>query len=123
MATLNLETICDMLRAKGIPAYVEQTGGGCATIYAGESFERTEPMYSWASGEREVIGHGTETRFPALAGPGWFDGPGWTEGRADTADFYIGPDDDGDNAPPFTANDEWTEQTAADAIASVVRGS
>lgn len=80
MTEFSMDGVVDALNAAGFKAYTEQTGGGCATIYAGE---------------RYVDGEG-DTRFQILAGPGWFAGEGlWTEPRADTDDFYIGPDDDG----------------------------
>ena len=34
-AELDMDAIVERVRAAGFPAYVEQTGGGCATVYAG----------------------------------------------------------------------------------------
>jgi hypothetical protein len=88
---LNLEKIVDVLRMAGIPAYVEQSGGGCATIYVGEA--------------QEVNG---DPRYAVLAGPGWFEGPGWSNGRGQTDDFSVGPDDDGESdsvRTPVNANE------------------
>lgn len=76
---IDFDAVRTALHARGIDAYVEQTGGGCATIYAGPTHE--EP--GWGK------------RWACLAGPGWFDGPGWTNPKGDPNDFYIGPDDDG----------------------------
>lgn len=104
MTELNFDSICELLRAQGIPAYVEQTGGGCATIYAGEP-DRTDP--DWP-------------RFAAVAGPGWFEGPGWTNGRGDTGEFYVGPDDDGESEVIVPATSRWDEARAAKAIADLI---
>jgi hypothetical protein len=86
MAELNMETIVALVKAQGIAAYVEQTGGGVATIYAGDT--RTEA--------------GTEY-YAVAAGPGRFSGPRWSEARGDDEDFCVGPDNDG-SAP----NDAYT---------------
>lgn len=83
---VNLDRICDWLHLYGVPAYVEQTGGGCATIYAGEQIDR--------------FGDG-DLYWQIAMGPGWFEGPAWTNGHAVIGDFYIGPDDQGDT-PPVT---------------------
>ncbi len=105
MPEINLEQVCDILRDKyGVTSYVEQTGGGCATIYAGP--------------RREVDG---ESRYAASAGPGWFAGPGWINGRAHTDEFYVGPDDDGESEY-VSAQDDWDEAKAAEAIAAVIKG-
>jgi hypothetical protein len=75
---LNLDTIVEQVRRAGVHAYVAQTGGGVATIYAG-------PLR--VEGELEY--------YAVAAGPGWFEGPGWENGRGDDADFTIGRDNDG----------------------------
>ena len=96
MSELNLDTVVENLKSRNVKAYVEQTGGGCATILVGEV---------------------TDGRAEVLAGPGWFSGPAWTEGRADTEDFYIGPDDDG-IADPIRVGDDWDEQKVAEVISA-----
>lgn len=78
MARISMDKVCQYLQRAGIKAYVEQTGGGTATIYAGTM--------------------GTDMRWPAVAGPGWFNGVGFTEAEGDSDDFYIGADDDGESA-------------------------
>jgi hypothetical protein len=57
-ATIDLDEVCQVITKAGLPAYVEQTGGGCQTIYVG-------PWY------RDDYG----SQLPA-----WMIGPGWREG-------------------------------------------
>jgi hypothetical protein len=78
--TIDMHRVCDLLTERGIFAYVEHTGGNVATIFAGEVYEDEDG----------------ESRYPAIAGPGRFEGPWWSNPRGETADFYIGPDDDGE---------------------------
>lgn len=78
---IDLDAVVAILNHRGHFAYVEQTGGGCATIYAGPQFHDDEGY----------------KRYAAVAGPGWFNGPGWTLAAADCRDFYIGADDDGES--------------------------
>jgi hypothetical protein len=119
--TIDLDEVVRILKDEHqVPAYVEQTGGGTATIYAGWWFMNQEPQYRWEDGERIQVDAESVPRFPAIAGPGWFEGPGWTKGRATVDDFYIGPDDDGE-ADPVTATRDWTERDAAAAIARQVK--
>lgn len=87
MTDINLETVVEIVkRDHGLHAYVEMTGGGTATIYAGKI-------------TTDADGYG---RYAAIAGPGWFEGPNYTEGRGSLDDFYIGCDDDGDGQPVAT---------------------
>ena len=79
MSEFSMNEVTEALHALGHPAYTEQTGGGCATIYAGPRWD--EP--GWGS------------RYAAIAGPGWFANYRWTDPRGDTDDFYVGADDDG----------------------------
>lgn len=66
---VNLETIAAKLREAGLAdAYVEQTGGGTATLLV------------------------LDGRFGI--GPGWFEEPGYREGRAHTSDLAYGPIDE-----------------------------
>jgi hypothetical protein len=55
---LNLDTIAELIHRHGIWAYVEQTGGGCATIYAGAQYTNRK----------------AGTTYAAIAGPGTY---GW----------------------------------------------
>ena len=72
-------------KATNLPAYVEMTGGGVATIYVGERDE--------------------DDRFLLAIGPGTFH---WTDDGGDSVfyaeDLNVGPDDDGEgiNLTPTT---------------------
>lgn len=96
-----MNRIVELLQAKGVAnAYVEQTGGGCATIYAGPT---------------HLDGNGDE-RWAVCAGPGWFTNGGGAFG--DRADFYIGPDDDGE--APLDELDRPTEDTTDEQVAEMI---
>jgi hypothetical protein len=102
---LSLDAIVDLLRRGDIPAVVEQTGGGCATIQIGD-------LFTDAAGAE---------RYPILCGPGWFEGPRWKNARGDTEDLYVGPDDDG-VADPVSLRGVRTEAEAAATIAALLIG-
>lgn len=98
---VDMDAVACVLRRRGHDrCYVEQTGGGVATIYLGPD----------ARDETESEGIATEvaadTRQLAIAGPGWFEGEHWTRARAWLTDFYIGPDDHGVSDPvvPWSAD-------------------
>ena len=90
--TRNMTLICEHMRKLGDPtAYVEYTGGGTATIYAGPKFINPE----------DDPGYGE--RYTLIAGPGWFEGE---IGKVSLEEFYYGPDDDGFAEPnKVTAED------------------
>ena len=81
MTKFSMDAVVASLRAAGHKAYVQQTGGGCATIYAGENY-------------LDAAGH---PRYQILAGPGRYSWDSTKDSIADTDDFYLGPDDDGDS--------------------------
>ncbi|MEU4295404.1 hypothetical protein AB0E63_44900 [Kribbella sp. NPDC026596] len=56
---LDLDDVVDRIHEQGVWAYVEQTGGGCATIYAG----------AWRS---VPDGRYDRTMYSAVAGPGTY---------------------------------------------------
>ncbi len=98
---VDMQVVVEFINREGIPAYVEHTGGNCATIYAGVPYKvivdctcpRTETLQ-----QHEPycpVPHGGETRYPAVAGPGWFAGS-FTKPRASLYEFGVGPDDDGE---------------------------
>lgn len=98
MSEVKLDEVVEALRSAGVKSYVEQTGGGTATLMVGEPA-------------------GDEDRYDVLVGPGWFNGLGWTDGIVDTLDCYIGPDDEGQS--DYTTTEEgWT---VADIVAEVLR--
>lgn len=72
---VSLDAIVERLHRGDIPATVVQTGGGVATIFAGDLDRDGEA--------------------PVLAGPGWFSpGPYSGPAYASTEEFFIGPDFD-----------------------------
>lgn len=85
----NMDEVCALLHYHlGVGAYVEYTGGGNATIYAGQSTRQ----YGEAGDSDEYPIY----RYPCLGGPGWFTGP---MGGARTTtmgtwhEFYVGPEE------------------------------
>lgn len=87
--------ILDALRAAGFDAEVHQTGGGTATI------------------------HAVKDGLTVLGGPGSYD---WAERRNSlfhTGDFWVGPDDDGEDPDASTA--AVAGCTAADIVALFVK--
>lgn len=106
---LDLDRIVEILRDQHHieNAYVEQTGGGVATIYAGPT---------------RVDDDGA-TRYAAIAGPGSY-GWGVRKSTADLAEFYVGPDDQGEADPvePVTLG-AYTEEAIASVIAAQARKS
>lgn len=106
--SFSMDAVVTALLRQGIESYVGQTGGGCATIFAGAS--RFDAEYGGL-------------RYQAIAGPGWFAGPGWTDAQGDTGDFNVGPDDDGETRttvmPVDTADPvAWATQTIAAQVAA-----
>lgn len=83
---ISLDRIVTLIEHAGITAYVEQTGGGIATIFAGQ--QRVQFDDEGNSLE--------DDRWDAAGGPGWFQGEGWTDARATLLDFVVGVDDMGE---------------------------
>lgn len=75
---ISLADVVDALRVLEVPAFVDHTGGGTATLFAGPPNKESEG------------------RWTVAVGPGWFaeDRSPW----ASTVDLYVGPDDDGEAA-------------------------
>lgn len=85
--TINMDRIIEILNERlNVSAYVEQTGGGVATIFAGAI--------------RQEEGYGD--RYAAVAGPGTF-GWGQRPSVADSVDFCVGADDSGETDPIYCA--------------------
>lgn len=78
---VDLDEVVDRIREQGVWAYVEQTGGGCATIFAG----------AWHTAPD---GNHDRTVYAAVAGPGEY-GWGQRPSTGHTDDFLIGADDQG----------------------------
>lgn len=76
---LDMDRIAALINEAGLPATVEMTGGGVATIYVGHATR-------WSDDE-------DFDRYPALAGPGTF-GWGVMISTASIDEFFVGPDDD-----------------------------
>ncbi|MGK5677621.1 hypothetical protein [Actinoplanes sp. URMC 104] len=99
-ALIPMDVIVDKLRQRGHDsAYVEQTGGGCATIYVG-------PTWRDENGDE---------RYAAAAGPGSFYGEFWSQPMASQYEFWIHRDDDGRTKPH-----EVPEGAPVDAIVDLI---
>lgn len=105
---VSMDNLALLLRAKGhTKAYVEQTGGGCATLYSGGTW-RDE--------------HGDD-RQDAVFGPGSFYGlDGWQEPYASCGEMFLGRDDDGagqhHKLPDGATDEEIVEAIHAQIVAS-----
>ena len=76
---IDMSEIAALVQRAGVKCIVEQTGGGVATIFAGEEIE--------------------PGRYQAAMGPGWFEGHNGNRHinpRAWDTDCYVGPDNDDD---------------------------
>jgi len=115
--TIDMHAVCERIRAAGYYAYVEYTGGGCATIYASLDENPERPgmpsmshFYTCAAHD-----HAHDPGAQAVAGPGWFEGTPerpFEHAYGDLADFYVGPDDQGDERP-YAATARDTEASIA----------
>lgn len=97
--TFSMQAVVDRIRelAPDVVAYVEQTGGGVATIYAAARSRETGDPRLWQA-RGEDFG-----RYPILAGPGTFDWQG-TDHVASLDEFFIGPDTElapAQEGPPY----------------------
>lgn len=95
-AVFDFDELAGIIERHGLPARVEQTGGGVATLYVGE--------------------YDADGRALAIAGPGWFEGPYWTEPRATFDEFSWGPDDDGESEHTMETAPRDLEELAADIV-------
>lgn len=103
---IDLDEVVRELRKMRIQAVVEQTGGNCATIYAGT------PVYDPAE---------QYERYPVAAGPGHFLGPGWTNPRSFPEEFTLGRNDDG-VTDAYNPPDDATVADMARMMAHVLAG-
>lgn len=96
--TLDMERIAQRVNDAGYAAYVEQTGGGVATILASRTWEESDgdqhPAYrtDYPEGQEWLVEY---QHYDVAAGPGWFEGPGWTRPFATSGEFFVGLDDQG----------------------------
>lgn len=105
--TFSLDNVVARLKLAGVDAYVEHTGGGCATIYAGGKHTVT-----WSDGQ-------VDERHDVAAGPGTYG-----SNTATTAEFFVGPNDD-EGGEHADITDERDIRTATDAerrVAAMIIG-
>lgn len=105
---IKYDEVVALVEAAGLFAYVEQTGGGCATIYAGPTREAVEAHRSHEMNDGCPV---------VLVGPGYFAGPGWTDAR-DSGETYVGADGDSDEVREGTW--EAPEGATAEQVAEQV---
>lgn len=101
---IDLDVLADAIVARGVPAFVQHTGGGVMTVYCGP----------------RAVGPDGATRYAFAAGPGFArrDADGAIRSRGSAGDFSYGPDDDsGDGITTTTADVD----VLADAIAGAAR--
>lgn len=95
MTQFQMKCVVDLIERVEIPVALIHTGGGCATIYTG-----------------------TDEPATVAAGPGVYRGSSGSESIADTLDFYIGPDDEGESDDFVTVPADWT---ALDIAREIIR--
>jgi len=103
---LSLLRVAELVRAEGVAAFVAQTGGGVATLYAGDPVG--------------VDSEGFE-QFPAVAGPGSF----WPSPTFCPGELCVGPDTEGWNVADvdfWESSEGSTVEDVAREILSRVRG-
>jgi hypothetical protein len=93
----DLEEIVEHIRTElpGVRCYVEQTGGGVATIYLGWTYcvDREGRVVNWPTPLADYCDDRDHDVFiPVMAGPGYFDGPNWTQGRCLLEELSVGYD-------------------------------
>lgn len=110
MPEFSFTAVESAVRAAGVPAVFDHSGGGCVTMYVGEPTD-VETTATW-NGQPV-----TDRRYTLLMGPGSWRGTNGNDSVGHTEDCYIGPDDDGES-DPFTVPVEFT---AADIAAQIVR--
>lgn len=112
MSTISLADVVTALSQRGLPAYVENTGGGCQTIMVGYDHPRD---------------HGAPP-FEAVVGPGWLVVDAVVEGdrvpMADTSDLSVGydmPDTVEEERRAVHFGPRATVEDVADAVARWVK--
>ena len=94
MVVNGAQVLAAIAEATSLPAYIEQTGGGTATIYVGEK--------------------DSDDRYAVVIGPGRFGGYA-DPSRSDflLGDLWIGPDDNGDDMTKVIGANTLEEVTTA----------
>lgn len=88
----SMDKVAEIVRTKyGVDCWVNQTGGGCATIHAGKPYLDAE---------------GNE-RYPAVAGPGSFSYDPEIPSTGSVFEFYLGSDNDGES-------EAWSAESLTD---------
>jgi hypothetical protein len=117
VSEISFDEVVRLIEGEGFAAFVQQTGGGVATVYA----SRKDATGTLRTHE---VGPYHDEHYEVAVGPGWFDGAGWTNGRGDTSDLYVGID--GDESPsesPWSATvpASATEQEVAARAVALLR--
>lgn len=90
MGTINMDRVVEILRDEhSVEAYVEMTGGGVATIFAGDTYPNPEDA--------------EDVRHAAVAGPGTYNHRDLGFSVAETEEFFVGADDMGESRPVDSA--------------------
>lgn len=121
MTTLDMDRIAKRVADAGFAAYVEQTGGGCATIYASREWEERpvtrmgEPAGTvrMPKTHPDPVEGDDYPRHDVVAGPGYFAGENWTQPRASVGDFSVCRDG---NEDVDQMTDAATEDAAVETI-------
>lgn len=100
---IDLHRLAALIRDRGIPARVDDSGGGEAALYAGQ------PNTTMSGEQRHAV----------CAGPGMYIGD---VAYADSYDFSAGPDDDGATRPdkPIVRTDPFDFQSLAEIADEIV---
>lgn len=81
----SMDELVDLIEARGVSAYVQQTGGGTATIYMGDEMPELN------------CGDDDCPHYVLAAGPGVFSWNADEPSIGTFGDFCYGPDDHGDS--------------------------
>jgi hypothetical protein len=88
---IDLEKVAEFVTAElpDVRCYVEQTGGGVATIYLGPEYcvDKEGRVVCWPTQYAQYCDSGHDVYIPVMGGPGHFQGPHWTEGRSYPEEF------------------------------------
>lgn len=100
---LSLDAVALEIQLRGHFAFVDMTGGGCATVFAGE--KRTD-----------IFG---DERYAVQLGAGHFEGPGWTNAVGWVEEMSFSKDDGG-LSESFLIEEGWNEVDVAVAVVRLI---